>query len=252
MRYQKNFLSTVVVRFDYKTPVAFQDSTRPRISERIGEIYPKWTSKPTANISVSIGPSGSTLNQQLVGMIHEHRKGETPFPVVQLASEFLTIEYGSGNYSHFAPLRSDIEQIIAGFREFNADLKFSRIGIRYINEIGFPTGNATDWDGLINPDLINASLAAIPVDWKIARSIHQLQTFNDSGTLLLHYGFANPDFPNAFVRRHFVLDIDSFRADEIELHEAVECLSALNSICEETFERSIASGLREQMGIINE
>ena len=252
MRYERNYLSQVILRIDFASLPALKTSARPALSNRIEALFPKLSLKPMAQISFNLGPGGAAMNQESLGMSYEHRRGDGATPVVTLTHDSLTFEC-SKEYSHFAQFRADADRIVGDFADLHPDAIVNRIGLRYINEIGIPEGNALQWDGLINAALVASTLAAIPVGMRVARSLHQLQTFtDDSTTVLMHYGLANPDYPNEVVRRQFVIDIDASRTGPFGVGQVVQSAQALNAHCESIFESSIADGLRNLMGVIDE
>lgn len=251
MHYQKNFLTNVIWRVDLTGAPELGGPTRPALSEDLGKLFPRWIPKPTAQVSLVVGPQGSTINQEMLGINYEHSKGDKPLPVAVVGKEFVSLEYGEGNYDHFPPFLAEVEQIVASLQKHHPKAQASRIGLRYVNEIKFDQGSALDWVGLIDPELITAVSAAFPAGMKMARSMHQLQAMNYDVSILVNYGLPNLDFPGELVRRHFVIDIDAFRTGVIPLGEIVECVNALNKACETMFESCIGDGLRQHLGVIN-
>jgi uncharacterized protein (TIGR04255 family) len=124
--------------------------------------------------------------------------------------------------------------------------------LRYINEIRQAQGNPLDWNGLIAPSLIQATLANIGHDADLVRSMHQLHTRIGDLNLLMHYGIHNPEYPALVSRREFILDIDAFRQDAFVAADVLPCIDRLNVICEQAFEASIDKQLRVQLEPINE
>jgi uncharacterized protein (TIGR04255 family) len=252
MRYKSNYLSLVIFRIDFAPIPELQLTTRPALSERIGDLFPKLTAIPSLQLSVSFNPGGSEVNQQAASITYQHRKADADFPVVTLASNFLSIEYGKDAYGSFAPFKNEVVSIVALLQGLYASLSIKRLGLRYINEITAGHGNGLEWNGLINPDLITSIKAAIPKKMRLSRSMHQVQAFDDDLGVLLHYGIFNPDYPGEIARRQFLIDIDSFKTGEIQVGEIVANLTTLNERCEQIFEESIDGGLREKMGEFHE
>lgn len=255
MHYQRNYLTKVVLRLDFE-PLAplsqnIQTDVKPDFSNRVAGIYPIVAGQPTATLSVNIGPMGSGINQQITGIQWHHRKIENGTCIVALSPEFLAIEYGKNDFEHFPPFRAEAQTVLAALQDVYHVPIFSRVGLRYINEISIPEGNPLDWDRLIAADLITAVKACKLEDMDMVRSMHQLHVRRNECTMIYGYGINNPDFPNTLARRAFVLDIDCSRPG-VAANEALQTIDALNNFCETIFENSIQDDLREKMGIIHD
>ena len=252
MHYQRTFLTKVILRFDFAEIPALRGDMRPDFSGRIEDIYPVVASQPIASVTMTLGPENSSVQQQNVGRLWQHRKTTEGTKLVSLAPTFLSVEYGTNDYDHFPTFRGEIERVFAEFNNIYHIAEMSRVGLRYINEISFPQGNALDWNNLLRPDLIASAKCGLLDGMQMVRSVHQLQTTAEGHTILLHYGFFNPDYPNPLVRRHFVLDYDAFRSEATPSADVLARVNQMNELCERMFEWSIEQGLREQMGIIND
>lgn len=252
MRYRSNFLTHVIVRADFDPVAELGGHVRPTLSQRIGDLFPVVETKPTSEVRLVVGPGGPQMTNETVGAVFEHRRGDAPLPLVALARDNLSIEYGAA-YADFGQLRGELAQILNWLAELHgAATSIKRLGMRYINEIVFPTGHALDWDGLINPSLIDSVKAGVLENMRIKRSTRSFEVLNDDFAMHIHYGLFNPDYPSPLVRRHFVLDIDAYSERRMAVPEALSCFDALNSACDESFESSIARGLRDHMGAVND
>lgn len=251
MHYQKNFLTKIVLRLDFGEILALRGEAKPEFSDRIQTLYPIAIGKPTSTLSVTVGPKGSGIQQEITGMLWEHRKAENGTKVVSLSPTLLSVEYGQNDYDHFPPFRAEVEHVFGALQSLYQVTQVNRIGLRYINEISLQQGNALDWDNLIKPGLITSVKACLPDSMTMVRSFHQLQAQRDNLTTIFNYGLYNPDYPNPLARRQFVLDYDCFRADTLAT-EVMQTLDSLNDICEAMFEASIEEGLRSQMGVIDD
>lgn len=249
--YKSNYLTNVVCRFDLLNAPELGGTTRPALSEAVAKLFPRFSAKPSAQLSVVVGPQGPQMTQGVAGFSYEHRRGDRVMPVVVVGAGLLSIEYGPNDYDHFVPFKEEVEQILAALAKHHPQAAIARIGLRYVNEIRLDQGGALDWGGLVNPALIASVKAGVLPDWKLTKSMHQLHTTNDDVSLLIHYGLPNPDYPGDLVRRHFVIDIDAFKSGPVPLGEAAACVSTLNAACEETFESFIDQDLRAKMGVLD-
>lgn len=254
MHYQKNYLTNVILRFDFESLKTLRESikvdVKPEFSARLAPVYSIVLGQPTATLSVNVGPTGSGVNQQNTGIQWNHRKVENGTRVVVLAPDFLSIEYGKGDYDHFPPFREEAVTALQALQELYKVPKFTRIGLRYVNDINFPDGNALDWEGLLAPELITAVRAGKGPDASVVRSMHQIHTREGERDSVITYGLHNSDFPNTLARRSFILDYDCSQT-EVDSVRTLEVVDGLNKCCEGMFERSIEKNLRDKMGEIN-
>lgn len=251
MHYQNNYLSKVVLRFDFDPILALQSSVqvevKPEFSRRIEGTFPHVIGQPIANFRFNMGPAGSGVTEQIMGIQWHHRKIENGTIVVVVGPTFLAIEYGKNDYHHFPLFRAEVEEVLLAFQTLYQVPMFNRIGLRYINEIILTEGNPLDWDNLIAPDLITAVKACTVEGMDMVRSMHQLHVRKNDSIIVFNYGLSNPDFPNILARRVFVLDYDCSQTGVTSI-DALNSLNELNRISESMFERSIGDGLRAEMG----
>jgi len=256
MHYRRNFLTKVIVRLDFDPVPALRDLVQtdppPPFSARIAQQFPVVRGQGTQTLAVSIGPTGTGVQQEVAGVIWGHRRVENGTQVVVLAPEYLAIEYGRNDFDHFPPLRAHAALALDALAAEYPRENFKRLGLRYVNEIVLPQGNPLDWGGLLDPNLITSAKAGTGEGDAIIRSMHQLILRNGEYRTALNYGLFNPDYPNALARRQFVLDFDCSRMGPFPAAEALAALDGANARCETLFERSIADGLRDIMEIINE
>lgn len=249
MHYNKNFLSKVILRLDFDPVQELASSNvKPKFSDGIESRFPIANGQPLSQLSVSITPEGTGLEQQLSGMQWSHFKKADGTLFCVLAPTHMSLEYGLGDYKHFADFKDDAAFVLeALWRSVNIP-GIHRLGLRYINEISLPQGAALDWDGYIADELISAVKAPSLSGGSLQRSMHQFSARFGDDNLIFHYGIFNPDFPNAVSRREFILDIDCNRPGTIEKSEVLEAVTALNALAENTFEASIGSKMREELG----
>lgn len=247
--YQNTFLKQVILRMDFNRLAALQTDAETPFTQDMRARYPDVSSNPATMFSLTMSPTGVNLGQQGAGWTRVH-KALGVVRSVTLAPEFVAIEYGEGAYKHFNELREQVAFVLASFRNRFGEQLFTRIGLRYVNEITFPQGSALDWDGLIEPDLVTAVKAGLVENLKMARSVHQLVATKDDISVIVNYGINNPDYPNPVARRQFVLDIDCYVSTVVEAGEAEQRVKDVNALAEQVFESSVEDGLRNIMGIV--
>ncbi len=246
--YRKTFLKQVILRLDYERLPALQNDRETPFTEDMRARYPVVVPNQSTQLALSIGPQGMNVGQQAAGWTRTHTANDGP-RTVTLAPDFLALEYGADQYQHFPDFLAQLQFVLESFRRHFGRRPFSRVGLRYVNEITFDEGAALDWDGMIDPDLVTAVKAGLLNGLRMTRSIHQLMAVRDDVSVTLIYGINNPDFPNPVSRRQFLLDLDCYISG-VEEGEVERRLIEINAIAERMFEESIEDGLRNTMGII--
>jgi uncharacterized protein (TIGR04255 family) len=197
------------------------------------------------------GIGGVNFGQQAGGYVRLHKTADGK-RTLTLTPDFLAVEYAAGAYDHFVELKEQIGFVLQAFRDNFESVQFTRIGLRYVNEITRSEGDALDWAGLINPDLVTSVKAGLHNGLRMTRSAHQLIALKDDITVILNYGINNPDFPNVVARRQFVLDLDCYISGVVESGDVEQRIKDVNGLAEKIFENSIGDDLRTEMGTVNE
>jgi uncharacterized protein (TIGR04255 family) len=248
--YRTTFLKQVILRLDFNRLAVLQTDAETPFTVDMRGRYPDVTSNAATMIQVVMAQGGAAhLGQQGMGWLRVHKAQGTP-RTVTLAPDWVAIEYGEGAYHHFDELREQVAFVLGSFRNRFGQVQFTRIGLRYVNEITRPEGSALDWNGLINPDLVTSVKAGLLDGARMARSVHHLVAQKEDVSVILNYGINNPDYPNPVARRQFVLDLDCYVSGLIESAEAEQRMTDVNRTAEEIFEHSIEPGLRDIMGIV--
>lgn len=253
MHYRQNFLTNVILRLDFPQLNVLLREDKPEFSGDISERFPEVNSQQLSSMQFSMALGGSSgISQQALGFKWEHRNERDGKKIVVLAPTFLSMEYTPGPYDHFPEFQDNLNAIFEAFSDRYDVEQFTRLGLRYINEITIPDGNPLDWDDLINERLITSVMAGRTDNFDLTRSMHQYSAKNDDVSVGFIYGIKNPEYPNAVARREFVLDCDCYISGVVESGEVLGRVTELNAICAEMFENSIENGLREKMEVIDD
>jgi uncharacterized protein (TIGR04255 family) len=253
MHYKKNFLTKVIFKIDFGSTVSKtqDDELASKFASGIKETYPNVRSNPLTQISMKMSPTGLAIQQEIKGKVWEHTSKEKN-KILILNPDFLLLEYRDRVFSHFPEFKDDMDLIYKEFQTVFDIPSFSRIGLRYINEIKFSEGKALDWKGFIKDSLVSSTLAGLSNDMKLTRSMHQFMAkHSEDISVLFQYGIFNPEYPNPVSRREFILDVDCFISATIEKSEVIERLGELNAVAEMIFEDSIDEELRREMEVID-
>ena len=121
---------------------------------------------------------------------------------------------------------------------------FTRVALRYLNNINFPTGDTYDFGQFIKPSLLAATN-----DFKsfgFTRSIGVMNMVDDEQDILSNftYGFVNSLFPNKIAKREFILDYDCFTNLKNTIDAIKPLVLKLRNKANELFNKSILPELK--------
>jgi uncharacterized protein (TIGR04255 family) len=253
MHYRNNHLSKVIFKLDFKAPFTnIPNEKAVDFSQGVKEKYSFSDSKLITQFTFKTTPKSSGIDQEVIGKLWEYRDKEKGDKILLLNPNYLSLQYQNRSYTNYNEFSSDIDFFYNKLQAVFTIDAFSRLGLRYINEISISEGNPLEWNGYIKEELLHCTFAGLSREMKLARSMHQLVTKYDEDTsVLLQYGIHNPDFPNPVARRQYILDIDCFISGTIERNEVTNHLSNLNIVATEIFENSIDQKLRELMEVVS-
>jgi len=240
--YKRNFLTEVIARLDFVSPVAGIASELPKALSAgllryfpIGEPQPMFTQKiqvlPTA---VAEPPKKEFTQWNFFGMRREKRAVLTP--------NFLFVSFNT--YETYEKLRAEFLAILTPFFQGFPDAQPSRMGLRYINSLSFDLKNPLKWDGYLNRKLL--SLFSFPIPGaEPARVFHNLEVAYPDFSLRFQFGMHNPDYPAPIRQSVFVLDFDAYHQGLIAASDVQSLLDKFHSAIQSLFEQAITPALRE-------
>lgn len=248
MSYQRNFLTQVILRLDYAPLAALQSERQHDFTTDLKKHLPVVRGQQLSQIILSGSANvGASFTQQKKGWQWTHSDVDD-HQVVTLTPDFLALEQKGNTYVNFQTFRAQLVTIYDKFKAAFGVTEYTRIGLRYINEIVIPVGDALDWDGIVSPDLVIGVKPVFTQPLRMTRSMHQVSAIKDDIFCLINYGLNNPDYPNPIARREFVLDLDSYIEGGIGEVDVLKKIDSLYVVCKQMFEASIADGLRQRMG----
>jgi len=243
--YKKNYLSEVVVRIDFFSPIEYLNKSIPdQLLNLLSNHFP--VCEPTESIAqeFQFGANGSQAREirtQQWNFFGKDREKQ-----LSISPAFLFASYKK--YEKFESISSEFKAAINALNESFPNVKVGRIGLRYINNIEIPELNSTPfkYENYIKPELLT------PVNFfkdqsNISRLFHVVEFKNEDLSTTFQYGFPNPDYPAPIKRPYFVIDIDSYVQIAHELNESSKYLNLAHESVKSLFEQSIQEGLREKM-----
>lgn len=245
-KYDKNFLTNVIVRVDFPNPIKIHESLPPDLSKTILELFPISESKKMigrtlkfTGENVEIEGDEKSTEWNFFGKNREKQLVMTPI--------FLYIKYNK--YESYNSLNSDFISVIEKIFEVFPDIQITRLGLRYINEISLLDQNdPLNWTECLNEKLLSPFEVAEDKS-AIARCINNLVLNQGDMILNFRYGMHNPDMPAQIKKKLFILDYDAYNMNLQDVSEIRDDLEKFHTIIVNLFESHIKDRLRTIMHV---
>lgn len=246
IRYSRNFLTEVIVRIDFLMPLEGITSKLPPSlmkgsKKRFPLAEPQQKVEQEFQISIASNEAKSSRSSEISEWIFYSTDRKK---VLKIAPQTLLISYK--DYASYNQLREDFDDILGLFFTAYVDAQPHRLGLRYVNSIGFSEGHPLEWNGLLNSRLLGL-FDFVPKSENLSRLFHVIE-FNDSqSNLRFQFGMPNPDYPAIIRQKLFILDFDAYYQGLIEKEELADQLDRSHIKIQELFELSITDNLRTMM-----
>lgn len=246
--YKTNFLTNVILRVDFPKVLSLDREHPPAdFHAKIKEWFPDVRELPGGVFQIELkgnadgGPKVST--QEAMAWVFSN-KDKTKTVTVQ--SEAIAIEFSKyKDFEEFSGVAKSVFDVF--FNIYDVVNVYKRVGLRFIDQIRVNTGNALDWDNMINPALVAISRDFVRGTVPIKRSMHLLEIKDEGCDLRFQFGLFNSEYPNPIARKEFVLDYDCSWTDETEISDIFGKVKTFHKIILKWFEMSIGDELRRIM-----
>lgn len=228
--FEKNYLDTVVIELRYPTYLRLKEKEPVEISERIREQFPKY--EPSQQMQMT--PLGTTDPQPIYKFTTRQND-----PALDISASNIVLV--TKKYKSFEDFSTSMAFVVERCVPLLKTNFFTRVGLRYINNVSgiHPTGNdVLDW---INPELVN------PVGGNEIGIVHHMRNevagpLEGGGNYTFRYGLSPP----VEGVRKFVLDWDYSRED-VEVDDCIDLLSAFHNVHFPFFWWSLGEKAREAL-----
>lgn len=241
--YKKPFLSEVIARIDFASPIERLDKAPPlKLVSTIVKSFP--IIEPSDVLMQELAFDGNAVKTKQTASKQWNYYSKERDRQLALAPQSVYVQYT--RYSSYEKTKEEFGAVVNALNVAFPGTLASRFGLRYVNQIDLPVNDPTGWDDYIDAQLLcsrNFFEAADPMKRLI--TVAELQ-YGDIG-IRFQFGMPNPDYPARIRRPLFVLDLD---ASVSEAHELADCMNYMDEAharIQAIFERSITQTLRERM-----
>lgn len=246
-KYKSNFLTNAICRIDFREDSSINENLLNQYREAIKSSFPKvkeLTLKSTKIHGGKIVEMEELPDRKIFQFDDTNSENR-----IQFSCDHLTIE--SFKYINFTEFSKVIEIVLNAFSQLVPNPDFTRLGLRYINQIILSKGNPLIWSDYIESSFVAAIDRFFERTPNLARAMSQVVLNYDDYKLNFNYGMHNSEFPAKISRKEFILDFDYY-TEYVELDQIMSLLTIFNKESAIMFERCIKEKLRSHMGVIDE
>lgn len=240
--YKKNYLTNVIARIDFVSPLTDLNSGLPsEISKTALINFPIAEPQKVLRKELQIAPK--ELKQREKEYMQWTFHGKDREKKLEISPTAILVEYTG--YVSYEKMRDQFIEVLQAFFSIYKDVVCSRIGLRYINNIALENeSDPLDWEDLLNEKLLSA-LAFYPDNQFLARSFHNLELNFGEYNLRYQFGIINPDYPAVIKQKSFILDMDAYYRGNLDHNNIGENLDEYHDRIQEIFEMSITPKMKE-------
>lgn len=248
IQYKRNFLTQVIVRIDFASPITIPKSGLKTSSMRkIAENFPIPEQRIAATRHIAVSESG--VNETVAEKREWHFFGKNREKKLVITDDALFIEYKT--YSSFVRLKDDFAVALEAFYKQFPETSIKRLGLRYVDKIEVPDGPPFDWSPYFEPHLL--ATFTLADDPKTLSRVFNVVEFNYGDThLRFQFGMPNPDYPAPIRQKQFILDYDAYCTLLLSRDELDRYLDQFHEKIKSSFEEVITDDLRKLMGTLGD
>lgn len=245
INYRKNFLSEVVIRVDFLNTLSELEKTLPiQIREAATRDFPI-VEPPKTSVSreYKLTPDDikETDRKEKIewNFFKDDRKKRLYISSKEILSSYL-------EYNSFEDFKSPFLYVLRELNNSVRDLQCRRLGLRFINNISFQSGDPFDWKKLIDHQLIQT--INFPSEKRSISRAFNVLDFNFGDYMMkFQFGLFNPDYPARIKQKQFILDIDAYSERIQNYNDLLTSIDKFHNKIQQTFESCIQNDLREIM-----
>jgi uncharacterized protein (TIGR04255 family) len=242
--YKNNYLSKVIIRVDFLSPIKNIENELPRqISEIIKFNYPIAEPKKVVVENKTFSKNGiinTFIDEKTEWHFYDkEREKELVIIPTSIFVNFL-------KYTSYEELKREFQEVINKFFELFDEAQVSRLGLRYINDISLNENNPLNWEAYLKGD-ISCLSNFIQEKQSLSRIFSTIEMNYGDFNLRFQFGLFNSDFPAPIKKKSFILDFDAYYQGLQDQNQVIPNLDKYHTKIQELFEFSITDKLREKL-----
>ena len=245
--YSKTPISEVIFKLDFGNTYNIKENIHI-FYEKIKDKFPYDTINSEPEITINIENADGeikTTHEPKSWYFHESEDINDSPLIIEVSKNYCLIDYRCDlrEYEGYPAFKEEyIDLIIKSLSVFEIK-EFTKIGLRYINNINCPKGNPLKWkdiivDELLFDDLLNKYDSP-------SRLMSEFMFEKNDFFINFHYGIFNTEFPNPIARKEFTLDFDCMCKNETNVNEISEVVNDMHDTILELFKENVTKEYKE-------
>ena len=224
-RFEKNFIKTAVCELRFPALLEFETRPPVELQKALRKEFPNYERQQSVGLDAT---------QKEVRHLLKSKKGDW---LVSFKAWSIALE--TNRYTHFEEFYDQLETVIARSKQFLDTDFFTRVGLRYINEVRIEDGSVQGW---IRDDLIAPIVEGVygPVD----RFLQEVRGTAGSGKYTFRHGIAGLEEDK---RNLYTVDFD-FYNENVEVDAVLPMVSEFNEESFRFFLWVIGPKVKERLG----
>lgn len=245
--YKKNYLTNVIARIDFISPLKDLNGELPSEISRAALIdFPIAEPQKMRTTQFEFEVSARNLKQSDKEYTEWTFHGRDRKKRLVISPSVIFVEYT--RYVTYEETKDQFMRVLQVLFDIYKDAVCSRIGLRYINNITLESGgDPLDWKELLNEKLLSALTFYPELKKYLARSFHSLELNFGEYNLGYQFGIINPDYPAVIKQKNFILDMDAHYRGSIDYRDIGDNLDRFHDRIQAIFEESITNKMREKL-----
>lgn len=227
VRYDRNFIDSAVCELRIPTLLELNSTPPSALQKALRSKYPRY------DIEESVDANGNIKRRYLFSSSNKAW-------VASLRDSALALE--TNEYTQFSDFYSRLQELLDICRDTLDTTFFTRVGLRYINQILIDDGDISGW---INPILITTIL-----EDSLGDKFECLSTIAgpiENGTYIFRYGTKSVVQGDTATIKNFMLDFD-YAKYEVDYNDALELISKFNETNFSFFSWAIDTKAKKWLG----
>jgi uncharacterized protein (TIGR04255 family) len=245
-----NYISQVILRIDFpSTPLDTKNKILPELNKLILDKFPLPEKREVTRRGFKIDFDAVQLNHEDVitewYYFDKYKKRS-----VCISENYIFFDYREWPHGTFKELESIFHNLIDKLFSIT-EIRVTRLGLRYINQINLNEADPTNWNGYLNDNIITIFNMA-EEKFQISKTFQTLELISSDLKFKFQYGMHNPDYPAPIKRKLFVLDYDGYCEYLQNQKEIKDNLSEIHEEIKNLFKKSIGPKLELLLKVNND
>lgn len=225
-QFRKNFIKTAVCELRFPAILEYETKPPLTLQRELRKEYPEYEKQQAFNVA---DPSEREVKHVL-----KSRKGDW---LVTIRTYSIAIQ--TNRYTHFSEFLGRLQILIDKSLPLLDTDFFTRVGLRYINEIRLDDGGPQGW---INDDLIAPIVHGIY--GTVDRYVQEVRGSAESGKFTFRHGIAGLDMDKQAI---YMIDFDFFN-ENVQAKHVVPMVTEFNKEAFRFFQWAVGTKAKEQLG----